>query len=67
VRERLRALVERLLPWYDLAAEARRAERSAAIHRRSIRARIRAEKVRDIAAAALDPDRAAGYGRVRIR
>lgn len=41
-----RALLLRLLPWYDVAAERERDARSAAIHRRAIRARIEAEQVR---------------------
>jgi hypothetical protein len=65
VRERVRAFVEHLLPWYDQAAEDRRDERSEAIHRRSIRARIRAEKVRALADAALDLERVGSYGRLR--
>lgn len=50
----VRRLVERLLPWYDPAAEARHDERSQYIHQHSIGVRIESE-------------RAIGVGRDRIR
>lgn len=46
VRDWLRHMIERLIPWYDPAAEARRQARTEAIRRRSIEARIAAEDVR---------------------
>ena len=60
---RFRALVERVLPWYSAAAEADHDARSEAIRQRSIRARVRAERLRDIAS----PERLGSYGRVVIR
>lgn len=41
-----RALMLRLLPWYDVEAERVRDEHSADLHRRAIRARIEAEQIR---------------------
>lgn len=48
IRSRVRALfrtvVERLLPWYDAAEEARHNERSDWIHRWSIQVRMETER-----------------------
>jgi hypothetical protein len=41
--DRLRRAVEKMLPWYDPAHEAQRAERTESIRRRSIAARIAIE------------------------
>lgn len=60
---RLRALVERLLPWYDAAEAARHDRRTEAIRQRSIRARMAAERLRGFAAR----DQLGSYGRVRIQ
>lgn len=46
VPKRIRRFVENLLPWFDPAVEAQRAERTEAIRRRSISARVNAEQVR---------------------
>jgi hypothetical protein len=40
-----RRLIERMLPWYSPAVERRRVRRTEAIRKRSISARLRAEKV----------------------
>jgi hypothetical protein len=45
IRDRLRRLVEDLLPWYDRAAEVRHDERTESIRRRSIAARVEVEHV----------------------
>ena len=45
VRDQFRRLIERLLPWYDVEEEARRAARTEAIRRRSIAARISIEQL----------------------
>jgi hypothetical protein len=45
VRDRLRALIEDLLPWYDAAQESIRNARTEAIRQRSIASRIRSERV----------------------
>ena len=42
--DRLRRLVERMLPWYDPELEARRAAESKAMHARSIAVRQQAER-----------------------
>lgn len=47
MRDRFRRMVEHWLPWYDEEAEAERDRRSAAIHQRSIAARINAEAARN--------------------
>lgn len=47
LRDRLRTIVERLLPWFDPAEKARRDARTEAIRRRSIAVRIHTERVRD--------------------
>ena len=60
VRDRVRAVIERVLPWYDPALETQRKLRTTRIHRMSIAARKGAER-------AMDPSRLASYGRVRIR
>jgi len=41
---RIRRVIEAVLPWYDVAEENRRDERSEAIHQISIHTRIDAEK-----------------------
>ena len=46
IPDRVRRMVERLLPWYDPTVEARRTAHSEDVHRRSIAARIEAEDVR---------------------
>lgn len=43
---RLRRLIEAILPWYDPSEERARATRSEALRVRSISARIEAERVR---------------------
>ena len=45
MRDQFRRLVERLLPWFDVEEEARRAARTEAIRRRSITARITLEQL----------------------
>ena len=47
LRDRLRAVIERFLPWYDRAEEARRDARTEAIRRHSIAVRIQTERVRE--------------------
>jgi hypothetical protein len=47
MRSRWRALVERVLPWFDPVVEARRNERTERIRRDAIAARMRAEEVRE--------------------
>lgn len=45
IRDRLRRLIEDLLPWYDRAAEVRRDQRTHSIQVRSIAARDEVEHV----------------------
>ncbi len=45
-RDRARAAVERMLPWYDPELEARRDARTEQIRRHSIAVRIHTERVR---------------------
>ena len=47
MRDRWRAFVEWLLPWYDPAREARRDRRTESIRRYSIGTRIRSERLID--------------------
>lgn len=58
LRERVRAILERLLPWYDPDLEARRDHRSRAIHRYSIAARQAVER-------AMAPNNFQSYRRAR--
>lgn len=53
VRERLHALVERLLPWFDVAEARQHDARSEAIVLRSIRAQRRSADERDRVAVAV--------------
>lgn len=60
---RIRALIERLLPWYS-PDEARRHDGvTQAIAQESGEIRARAQRLRDLA----DPERLASYGRVSVR
>lgn len=46
IPERVRRVVETLLPWYDPTVEARRHAHTEEVRRRSIAARVEAEDVR---------------------
>lgn len=45
MRERARRLIEKLMPWYDRAEVEATADRVEGVRRRSIAARLRAERV----------------------
>lgn len=47
MRSRFREWVESLLPWFDRVTERQRDRRTEAIRQRSIRSRVRAERVID--------------------
>jgi hypothetical protein len=46
VRDRIHAMVERILPWFDPEEKARRDARTETIRQRSIAVRIQTERIR---------------------